>query len=108
MALTSAKEIFAKMPEVFNPSAAQGMDAVFQFNLSGKEGGNWIITIKDGACQVKEGIHDAPTVALTMSDETWLKMVNREISGMKAFMSGELKVTGDIMLAQRIYDLFPL
>ena len=108
MALTSVNEIFEKMPEVFNPSAAQGLDAVFQYNITGDQGGNWNVTVKDGSCQVQQGMHDSPTVTLDMSDETWLAMVNKELNGMQAFMSGKLKVSGDIMLAQRIYDLFPL
>jgi len=108
MALTDVKEVFSKMPEVFNPSAAQGLDVVIQYNITGEGGGNWNITIKDGACQIQEGSHDSPTVTLTMSSETWLSMVNKEINGMQAFMSGQLKVSGDMMLAQRIEQLFPL
>ena len=108
MALTDVKEIFAKMPEVFNPSAAQGLDAVFQFEITGDDGGNWSVIIKDGTCQVQEGTHESPSVTLTMSGETWLGMVNKEINGMQAFMNGQLKASGDIMLAQRIEQLFPL
>lgn len=107
MALTDVKEVFDKMPGVFNPSSAQGMDAVFQFEIAGDGGGNWSIIVKDGACQVQEGTHDSPTVTLTMSGETWLGMVNKEVNGMQAFMSGQLKASGDIMLAQRIEQLFP-
>jgi putative sterol carrier protein len=42
-----------------------------------------------------------------MSCETWLSIVNRELNAMQAFMGGQLKVSGDIMLAQRIPELFP-
>jgi len=108
MALTDVKEVFTKMPEVFDPGAAQGTDAVFQFNITGEGGGNWNVTIKDEACQVQEGSHDAPTVALTMSAETWLGIVNKELNAMQAFMSGQLKASGDVMLAQKIEQLFPL
>ena len=107
MALTNVKEVFTTMPEVFNPSAAQGLDVIFQFNITGEGGGNWNVTVKDAACQVKEGIHDTPTVTLTMSSETWLGIVNKTLNGMQAFMSGQLKVSGDIMLSQRIEQLFP-
>jgi putative sterol carrier protein len=83
-------------------------DAVFQFDVTGEGGGNWNITIKDGACQVQEGTHEAPTVTLSMSAETWLGIVNKELNGMQAFMSGQLQANGDIMLASRIEQLFPL
>jgi len=108
MAFTDVKEVFNKMPEVFNPNAAQGVNAVFQFEITGEGGGSWNVAIKDGACEVNEGTHDSPSVTLTMSGETWLGMVNKEVNGMQAFMSGQLKATGDIMLAQRIEQLFPL
>ena len=108
MAFTDVKEVFGKMPEVFNPSAAQGMDSVFQYEITGDGGGNWSVIIKDGACQIQEGTHDSPSVTLTMSAETWLGIVNKQTNGMQAFMSGQLKASGDIMLAQRIEQLFPL
>ncbi|MBW1797876.1 MAG: SCP2 sterol-binding domain-containing protein [Deltaproteobacteria bacterium] len=108
MAFTDVKEVFGKMPEVFNPGAAQGMDSVFQYEITGEGGGNWSVIIKDGACQIQEGTHDSPSVTLTMSAETWLGIVNKETNGMQAFMSGQLKASGDIMLAQRIEQLFPL
>jgi len=107
VALTDVKEVFTKISEVFNASAAQGVDAVFQFNITGDGGGNWNVTVRDGICQIQEGIHDTPTVTLTMSGETWLAMANKELNGMQAFMSGKLKASGDIMLAQRIAKLFP-
>ena len=108
MTYTDVREIFSKMPEVFNPSAAGGMDAVFQFEITGEGGGNWSVIVKDGACEIKEGTHESPSVTLTMSGETWVGMVNKEINGMQAFMSGQLKASGDIMLAQRIEQLFPV
>jgi putative sterol carrier protein len=108
MAFTDVKEVFGNMPEVFNPNAAQGLNAVFQFEITGDGGGSWNVVIKDGACEVNEGTNDSPSVTLTMSAETWLGMVNKEVNGMQAFMSGQLKAAGDIMLAQRIEQLFPL
>ena len=106
MVASRIRDVFSRMPELFNPSAAQGIDAVFQLNITGDGGGNWTALIKDGACQIQEDTHENPSVGLTMSVDTWLAMVNKEINGMQAFMSGQLKVSGDIMLAQRIEQLF--
>ena len=108
MADTEVNDIFTKMPDVFNADAAQGLDAVFQFEITGEGGGNWNVAVKDGACEVSEGVNETPTVTLNMSAETWIGMINKEVNGMQAFMSGQLKATGDIMLAQRIEQLFPL
>jgi len=108
MAVQHVSEVFTKIPEVFNPDAAKDLDAVFQFEITGDQGGSWHVTIRDKTCQAEEGHHADPNVKLTMSPETWLGIVNRELSGMQAFMSGKVKVSGDIMLAQRIPDLFTL
>ncbi len=108
MALTSVKEVFGKMPEVFNANAAKGLNVVFQYVITGDNGGSWNVVVKDGACQVSEGAHASPSVTLTMSGDTWLGIVNKQTNGMQAFMTGKLKASGDIMLAQRIEQLFPL
>jgi len=107
MAITDVKEVFSNMPQVFNPDAAQGLDVVIQYEITGEGGGNWHITIKDGACEIQEGSYESPNVTLTMSAETWLAIVNKETNGIQAFMSGQLKVSGDIMLSQRIEQMFP-
>ena len=108
MALTSVKEVFEKMPTVFNAASAAGVNAVFQFHITGDESGDWYVSVKDNTCEVVEAIHDNPTVSLTMADKDWLAMCNGELDGMSAFMSGKLKATGDIMMAQRIQSIFPL
>ena len=106
MASTDVREVFNNMPAAFNSDAAQGLDAIIQYDITGEGGGNWFFTIKDGACQLHEGAHDSPTVTLTISAETWLAIVNQETNGMKAFMSGQLQVEGDMMLAQQLEQLF--
>jgi putative sterol carrier protein len=108
MAYTNVKETFEKMKTVFDADKAKGMNAVVQYIIEGAGGGNWSIEIKDGNCQIDEGRHGSPKVTITMNAETWLALVNQEISGMQAFMGGKLKATGDIMLAQKIPMIFPL
>lgn len=108
MGFSSVKDVFDKMPSAFDPNQAKNLNKVFQFEITGNQKADYYVVIKDGSCEVKEGVHESPDVTLTMSDETWLGMVNKEISGIKAFMTGKLKVKGDLMLAQRIYELFPL
>jgi len=108
MAFASVKEIFAKMPEVFDPSAAAGLNAVIQFNIEGGEGGDWYAVIKDQTCTVSEGVHDNPALSLRIADENWMALCKGELNAVFAFMSGKLKAKGDIMLAQRLPKLFSI
>ncbi|MFC1823478.1 SCP2 sterol-binding domain-containing protein [Thermodesulfobacteriota bacterium] len=107
MAITEISEVFKKMPEVFNAGAGENMSAVFQFEISGPGGGEWYANIENGTCLVSEGSHQDPSLTIKTSSETWLAIVNQEINAISAFMGGKLKVSGDIMLAQRIPELFP-
>jgi putative sterol carrier protein len=108
MAITSVKDVFSGMPASFNAAAAKGINAIFQFEITGADGGSWNVNVKDGACQVAEGKHSAPTVTLTMASDTWLGIVNKQVNPIQAFMGGKLKLTGNMMLAQKITDIFKL
>jgi putative sterol carrier protein len=103
----SVKEIFASMAGTFNRDAAAGLNAVIQYNIEGPDGGNWYVVIKDQTCTVSEGVHSGPALTMKLADKDWIAMCNGQLNGMTAFMTGKLKTTGDIMLAQRLTTLFP-
>jgi putative sterol carrier protein len=104
---TSVKEIFNGMGGRFNPNAAAGLNAVIQYNIEGEQAGDWYVVIKDQTCTVSQGVHSSPTLTMKMADKDWIAMVNGQLNGMTAFMTGKLKATGDLMLAQRLTSLFP-
>ncbi|MBW2065665.1 MAG: SCP2 sterol-binding domain-containing protein [Deltaproteobacteria bacterium] len=108
MRYTDVKDLFDQMPGRFDGQIAQGLRAVFQFDITGPGGGNWSVTIQDSTCTVSEGRHPNPTVTLSMSKETWMGIANRQIDPFEAFMSGALRVSGDILMAQRVPELFKL
>jgi len=56
VAFMSVKDVFDKMPEAFQASAAGGVNIVFQFNVEGPGGGDWYVTVKEGACAVVGGV----------------------------------------------------
>jgi len=103
---SSATEIFDAMPDAFNAGAAGGVDVVFQYNIAGDLGGDWNCTIKDGACTVAAGLHDAPVCTLKMDAVDFLAMMNGTLPAMQAYTSGKLKIEGDIMKSQLIEKLF--
>jgi putative sterol carrier protein len=42
-----------------------------------------------------------------LKDQDWLAIAEGKLDPMKAFTQGKVKVTGDMMLAMRIPNLFP-
>ena len=105
---TTAQEIFAKMPEFFRPQAAAGEDVVFQFHISDLEPGDWNVVVRDQTCQLHEGRHESPSVALTMREEHWVSIVNGALNPVMAFMTGKIKASGDLTAAQKLGTLFKL
>ena len=99
-------DIFSRMPGRLDPEAAAGLDAVIQFDLSGDGGGVWHCAIKDGACTVAEGAHHAPTMTLSMEAADYVGLISGELDGTVAFMSGKLRIDGDMGLAMKMQSLF--
>jgi putative sterol carrier protein len=107
MKATTVKEFFQLLPTQLDTHAAEDVDAVYQFDLSGAQGGQYIVTVREGICQVAEGTHDDPHVTLSMAGEDCIKVLNGQLSGPMAAMSGRLKVSGDLGLAMQLKALFP-
>ena len=103
---SSAAEVFDAMPGAFNAGAAGGVDVVFQYNIAGDLGGDWSCVVKESACTITAGQHDAPVCTLHMDDADFLAMMNGTLPAMQAYTSGKLKIEGDIMKSQLIEKLF--
>ncbi len=106
MAYSSCKEAFETAPARFKKDAAKGLTATYQFDLSGDGGGNWNINIKDDQCEVKEGKAASPNITLSMAANDYLDMINGKLNGQMAFMTGKLRISGDMGLALRLQSLF--
>ena len=107
MKADAVKDFFFSLPGKLDPDAAEDLDAVYQFELSGTQGGKFVMTVRDGVCQVTEGEHHDPHVILSMAGEDCVKVLNGQLSGPAAAMSGRIKISGDIGLALQLKSLFP-
>lgn len=106
--VSAAASFFQALPGCFQPGAAAGADAVFQFSLSGKGGGEWFAGVKDGACAVEQGQHPRPTTTLKMTAGDFLLFAAGQLPAMQAFTSGRLKIEGDLLTSQLVEKLFKL
>ncbi len=104
--ISDVKTVFDRMPKVFKPEAAAGVEAVFQYVVFGAGGGEWYAEVQEGKCSVNAGLHAKPSCTLKMESADFLDLMNKKLSAMKAFTSGKLKIEGDLMKAQLIDKLF--
>src|SRR5262249_61242540 len=63
---TTAEAAVQGLPQVFDPSAAEGVEAVLLFDLGGREPGQGAIVIRGGPWPVMPGARLGPTVALSL------------------------------------------
>lgn len=105
---TTASAAVEGLPQVFDPAAAGGVEAVVLFDLTGREPGQWTAVIRDGTCHILHGRPMEPTVTLTIDSDIWLAIARGEKSGRDAFMNGEYQVAGDLMFMMRFGKLFPV
>ncbi|MCG2785427.1 MAG: SCP2 sterol-binding domain-containing protein [Anaerolineae bacterium] len=105
MALT-IETLMSKMPGAFLPEKAPGLNAVIQFKFTGEEAGDWYADIKDGKVDVQKGVHATPKMTLTADSGDYVRIFTGELDGMKAFMEGKLKLTGDLNLAMKLTQMF--
>ena len=99
-------DIFEAMPQQLNSSAAAGMNKTFQWNITGEEAGVWAVHIHDGKADVIKGGVEKPDITMTVSDKDWIAITEGKLDPTTAFMSGKVKISGDMMLAMRLQSLF--
>ena len=99
-------EISQMMTEGFVPEKSTGTDAIIQFDLSGENGGQFWLHINDGALETGEGAHDSPKMTLKANADDWVKVSTGELNAMQAFMSGKIKIQGDMSLAMKMQAMF--
>lgn len=107
-AATDVTAIFGGMAGAFNADAAEGVNVVFQFDISGPGGGAWSCAIRDKACVIEAGSHSQPNCTLKMAAADFGAMMSGQLAPMKAFTSGKLKIEGDVMKSQLIEKLFSI
>jgi putative sterol carrier protein len=103
MRMDSAREFFETLPSRVSPESAQALDASYRFDVEGA--GSWRVESDDGSLVVIES--DAPADCVIRADEeTFLRIVRGEQSPMGAYMTGKVKLEGDLGLALKLRDVF--
>ena len=99
----SPREFFESLESRVDPAKAAGLNASYRFEIDGA--GTWHVEVDDGKVSVTENGGDADTTIST-SAETFTKIANGEQNPTSAYMSGKLKVKGDMGQAMKLQKLF--
>ncbi len=102
------QQVMENTPKVFQPAAAEGVNAVVQFHFTGAEASDWVLTIAEGQCTTQPGQHDSPTMTMTIDSQDYLDIISGKLNAMSAFMQGKVKVKGDMGLAMKFPTFFKM
>jgi putative sterol carrier protein len=99
----AAKDFFAGLEARADPAKLEGMSNSYLFEI--EDEGQWLVTVADGKLSVSDGGGDADAT-ITTSAETFDKIVAGEQNATTAYMTGKLKIKGDLGAAMKLQKLF--
>jgi putative sterol carrier protein len=103
------KEIFNRMAEHVNADKIKGQNAVIHFKILDRPDGGYDhfeVVLRDGDVSVTDEPKEEPRVTIKVPPVEFLKLISNQASGPGLFMTGKLKLEGDIMYAAQITSFF--
>lgn len=98
-----AREFFESLPSRVDPSRTAGVNKSYVFDIEGA--GVWKVDVTDAGVEVTEGGGDAD-VTIHASEETFRAIAEGKQNPTTAFMTGKLKIDGDMGAAMKLQKLF--
>jgi putative sterol carrier protein len=103
VAADSVREFFAGLESRVDPGRTAGMTNSYVFDVEGV--GQWTVRVADDAVSVTEGAEDAD-VTITGDAETFERIVKGEQNATTAYMTGKIKIKGDMGAALKLQKIF--
>ena len=103
---TQASDLIAAMPRAFRPEKAGDAKAAIVLDLSGDNGGRWLLDIANGQCQVQPETGAKPDVTVSMDADDFVALYHNRLNPVQAFMSGKIKVSGNVGLVMQLLNWF--
>ncbi len=100
----NVQEFFETLPSRADMSKTAGMSNSYVFDIEGA--GQWTVKVEDGSVNVAEGVQDAD-VTISASEEVFEKILSGEQNATSAYMTGKIKLKGDMGAAMKLQKLFP-
>jgi putative sterol carrier protein len=99
----SARDFFEGLESRVDPAKTAGMNNSYVFDVKGS--GQWTVRVTDGDVKVTEGAEQAD-VTISATAETFERIARGEQNPTTAFMTGKLKIDGDMGAAMKLKQLF--
>lgn len=99
----TAREFFEGLESRVDASKTAGMTNSYVFEIDGA--GTWKVDVQDGSVSVTEGGGDADAT-ISASEDTFEQIASGDLNATTAYMTGKLKIKGDMGAAMKLQKLF--
>jgi putative sterol carrier protein len=103
--MTDFHALMNSLPAMVDPEEIKDLSGRIQFNLTGQGGGEWGVVLGDGKVSVSQGVMAEPELTVKTSTEVAEKLLRGNLNPMMAFMTGKIKISGDMALGMKLFNL---
>ena len=103
---SKTREMMQGMQDSFLPDKAGATKALIQLNLTGQDGGLWVVDIASGQCEIREDQVEKPDVTVIMDAGDFAALYRNQLNPVQAFMGGKIKVSGNVGLVMQLLTWF--
>lgn len=99
---------FSSLADRISREEVAGVKAAIQFDITGVNGCKKYLLIDEDHCDLHDGSHVQPAVSIMAESSDWLSLINGDQAPAEMFLSGALKVGGNLDLIVGLVDVFGL
>jgi putative sterol carrier protein len=103
--MTDFNALINSLPAMVDAEEIKDLNGRIQFSLTGQGGGEWGVVLDDGKVSVSQGLMTESQLTLKTSTEIAEKLLSGKLNPMMAFMTGKIKVSGDMALGMKLFNL---
>ena len=90
------------------PDVVAKINAVYQFNVDGPDGGAWTVDCTAPGGKITAGVDPAARCTVNITDRDFLGILAGRLNPQMAFLSGKLRIQGDMGLAMKLQQILDL
>jgi len=105
----AADAVWTELSKNASPELVKKVNATFKFELTkGTEKRSWLLDLKTGSGAITEANDSTKAdCTIVIKDEDFVQLMAGKLNAQNAFMKGQLKLKGNMMLAQKLQLLQP-